>query len=508
MTINIIKKKTTNRNTNKKRNTKKYYKHGGVKISYDYPTAEDAFKYFLTHSTIELLSDSSKYGIIYKLSLKPDVTESPYYSLRSNHLGNKLDIIIIKIIVSSEFKQFWLYKRENKHITRSDAFTHEVNIQLNIYDQSKEEFEPICPSIVFADLLKPTDELRNIFVSYLSEPDNISNSITQISINSLLTISKKPEYNFGVVAMELMSDAKTVSKSVNELQQLNNLSDIAQAQLALSPDSYDGTNYNSSNPSNNPSNNSSNTSSSNSSINSADNQRNIDNILVLTLYEHYRLFKLGYLHGDFHCGNAMFFPTDVYIENFHGRVMLIDFGAAFEHNMQIPDDLTFRDLITIMLDTDTPIIKTNILPRDWPSYQWVIYYENDTLFSEVSQYRENITNLFFERLENSGFQLSPGLIYNDTLSGGNIEVINKIDNNKMLFQPNIVQKQMEPIQMKEKTEKMNLKLFMNTPTQQQKDAAFNFTEATKMFQKEKTTLKQAVEDETKIHKEIMDTFNK
>ena len=55
---------------------------------------------------------------------------------------------------------------------------------------------------------------------------------------------------------------------------------------------------------------------------------------------------------------------------------------------------------------------------------------------------------------------------------------------------------------------MNLKLFMNTPTQQQKDAAFNFTEATKMFQKEKTTLKQAVEDETKIHKEIMDTFNK
>jgi len=70
--------------------------------------------------------------------------------------------------------------------------------------------------------------------------------------------------------------------------------------------------------------------------------------LMLCLYEHYRLLKLGYFHGDLHLYNALFERNTNYIkkQEVQGRVTLIDFGKTYKYdeipNWQISNDFMYN----------------------------------------------------------------------------------------------------------------------------------------------------------------------
>lgn len=430
-----MKTKSTKKSTNKSK--KKYYKVGGIGITNIYPTPEEAFKYFMLNSKIQLLTDESTFGIIYKLILKPTIV-SPYYTLRSNQLGSPVTTIIIKIVVcksNGRDDDVWEYGDEEKSCTTINNFKNEVNIQLDIYNQSKDNYEAICPSIVFAKLLNNNDSLRQSFFNYFRESENqirdrpTSESFTNILMPSLEENGRK--YNFGLVAMEMINDAKTV---------YDYLSDV--------PDNDE-----------------------------------IDNILLLTWYEHYRLFKLGYLHGDFHLGNAMFLPTYNYIAGFKSRVMLIDFGATFKHNLPIPEDLSVKQLFDILLDNMSPnwigILNSN---KDHDSYTDSISLLDESniniMLSTMDNKRQQIINVFKEQLASSGLD---NTTFNTPLSGGDfIQPMSQ----KPVFIPTVpfVSASKKPV---------------FTPPK------FDFTQAKQLFAKEKITLKQALDNEVTLQQDIL-----
>lgn len=434
-----MKTKSTKKSTNKSK--KKYYKVGGIGITNIYPTPEEAFKYFMLNSKIKLLTDESSYGIIYKLILNPTIV-SPYYTLRSNNLGSPVTTIIIKIVVcqSNGGDDDWNYGDEDKSCTTIENFKNEVNIQLDIYNQSKDNYEAICPSIIFAKILNSNDPLRQTFFNYFRESANqirdrpTSESFTNILIASLEQNGRK--YNFGLVAMEIIDDAETVYDLIDDKD-----------------------------------------------------DEEINNILLLTLYEHYRLFKLGYLHGDNHLGNVMFLPTYNYMAGFNGRTMILDFGASFKHNLPISEDLSIEQLVHILLDNMSPIWSgTLISNRDHSPYTWVTILDpnnNNTMLSTMDAKRQQIVDIFKETLATSGLD---DTTFNTPLLGG--DFIQMPTNNALKLQPTIV------------TDKSTFVAVSKTPP------IFDFTQAKQLFAKEKITLKQALDNEVTLQQDILTQLNK
>ena len=381
----------------------------------------------MLNSKIKLLTDESSYGIIYKLILNPTIV-SPYYTLRSNNLGSPVNTIIIKIVVcqsnESNSDNNWKYGDEDKLCTTIENFKNEVNIQLDIYNQSKDNYEAICPSIIFAKILNLKDgPLRQTFFNYFRESANqirdrpTSESFTNILIASLQQNGLK--YNFGLVAMEIIDDAETVYDLIDDKD-----------------------------------------------------DDEINNILLLTLYEHYRLFKLGYLHGDNHLDNVMFLPTYNYMAGFNGRAMLLDFGASFKHNLPITKDLSIEQFVHILLYNMSPIwigtLKSNI---DHSPYMWVTILDsknNNTMLSTMDDKRQKIVDIFKETIAISGL---------DTLDNTFKKIL---DGGDLKLQP-----------MHKKTPPL-----------------FDFTHTKQLFTKQKITLKQALDNEATRQQDIITQLTK
>jgi hypothetical protein len=58
-------------------------------------SAEESFYYFISNSKIELMSDESAYGLVYKCSFQREPHKSPYFYIDSRgFIDNVLHIII------------------------------------------------------------------------------------------------------------------------------------------------------------------------------------------------------------------------------------------------------------------------------------------------------------------------------------------------------------------------------------------------------------------------------
>lgn len=311
---NILHKKSHTKNVKKgntKIRTRKIRKHGGIGISNEY-NVEQAFNHFYTNSTIELLTDDSGYGIIYVLHLKEDEhIKSPYFSIRSNSINEPIKKLILKMVVmktNSNSNDEWEYEIKSKNtsqtITGKQKFSNtdtiiikkltsnepdfisELENQIYIFEGSKQFFEPICPSIVYAKNIKNIEnnylkkEMLKYFYSHI-EKNITKTKMSLINIyNNCVSNKNNSNFDLGIIAMEMVENSQTVYSYITD-------------------------------PNTSP--------------------KDIKKCLKLCVYEHYRLFQLGLLHGDFHLGNALYIPDYEYMDGYNGRVMLIDFGATFDY---------------------------------------------------------------------------------------------------------------------------------------------------------------------------------
>lgn len=62
----------------------------------------DAFYYFIKNSKIEVLSDDSAYGVIFKCIFKKNENWSPYFYVDSNGDLSNVTIIVIKLVLLSD----------------------------------------------------------------------------------------------------------------------------------------------------------------------------------------------------------------------------------------------------------------------------------------------------------------------------------------------------------------------------------------------------------------------
>jgi hypothetical protein len=314
------KRKITKKNKNPQRKHRysknlksKIYKTGGVYIKSPYPNRnyvynynlfDEAFNFFIANSTLSLLSTSSSYGIIFNFKLLDSIESSYYFSLRSNTMLRPIKNIILKLVfIMPDDMNLYDFNNtiEEKHPIQREDFINEVKTQIDIYKHSKNDFEPICPSMVYTKILNVDNFER--FRKRIMHFDNDEGRRNLEKINEILKTHNG--YKIGIIAMENMENTTA-------------LGDI-----------------------------------------------DINMPIILCLYEHYRLFKLGYFHGDVHLFNSLFERNTNYIKDREGegRVTLIDFGKTYKCN-EIPNWQIRNDIMDIIYasfyDKLFDLITTNI----------------------------------------------------------------------------------------------------------------------------------------------------
>jgi pentapeptide MXKDX repeat protein len=346
-------------------------KIGGIGIMGN-PTT--AFNNFVGGSTVSLLTDSSKYGLIFKLTNLDNDANFPveYYTLRATSMLNVIKNIILKmsfIMPSGDIILSNHYFKDKSTIIESQFF-NELNTQLDIYNKSKTDFEPICPSIV-QGLILENQESKEFINNFINNSKCENDQTVRIFKHILRFLNQYPELKIGLVGMEMIEN----SINVYEIP-TRSTSEYAK---------------------------------------------------IMCLYEHYRLFKLGYFHGDFHLANCLFEPNTYYIEtrntpNGMGRVTLIDFGATFKHNIPI-QDITLTKLINYLLDNTSPIWHSidPLLNSHFESYQWVkkyLQHPQQNIFEIIDVKRAVVIEKTKEAFLNAGINTD---INSHLTFGGSIE---------------------------------------------------------------------------------------
>jgi hypothetical protein len=151
---------------------------------------------FLKHSTVSLLSNSSSYGIIFKVDLKEDSSyKTPYYMFRSKNFGEPITSIVLKIcpLVDEPRSTNNSIKigTKTKLFTVRDEFLKEYYNTLYIALDTCKYLEPACPFPIYIDLLEtahlPTEDfsyMPTMDALYNDDDDTDEGSPTEYMFNS------------------------------------------------------------------------------------------------------------------------------------------------------------------------------------------------------------------------------------------------------------------------------------------------------------------------------------
>lgn len=298
---------------------------GGVFIQGDY-TQESARDFFLENCTMSILSYKSVGGILFKLTLK-DGVKSPYALARSNFPLAEVKNLAMKCVfiksretnINIEF-----YKDTNKtgnasvYTANISEFTQEVDTQVDIFKKSLNKYlEPICPSIVDMTMTGMGID-TSIFTTIAGDQ----------STRSLMEAIIAKDIMLGFIFMECLDGFDTLSTYTQ--YGVSREDDENADTIELDPEKVDK-------------------------------RRRLQ---AMATYELWRLYNVGYLHGDPHQGNILFNPNYVYINDsdYKGRAILLDFGRTKKHNNKIPETNWYNTIKR----------NTFIIDIDWWSYKWIV----------------------------------------------------------------------------------------------------------------------------------------
>jgi hypothetical protein len=193
--MRTYKKKTREIKTRKQNKPQK----GGLFIKGD---PKNAFDFFIENSKIELFKDTGKNSIMFKATLNENLN-SPYVNYtvlekqREEKISNyQVKTILIKLIALKENndnnENFWYFHDEPKKITTVKDFEKEVKIQNDIFLNTVEKLQPLCPGIVYHDILTKPD-FRTHFKKFIIEMKNVNHI-----------------QSWGIIGMEIPEGFKTL----------------------------------------------------------------------------------------------------------------------------------------------------------------------------------------------------------------------------------------------------------------------------------------------------------
>ena len=200
------------------------YQKGGLLLPYK-KTEESAniFRNFINNSDITFLNKGSQ-GIVLKATLQSPIPENYLQICPDDNYGRPVDTILIKVCAISAFdRQFPVdNKGSMMYTTKMDEFQNEINIQTDIYLKTVEYLQPLCPAIVYADILPTFTEIVNLLII----------KISSIPLRYQLNALKNSNVEFGLIGMEFMKDGTPLHNTeINETQL--NVSRFALLELAI-----------------------------------------------------------------------------------------------------------------------------------------------------------------------------------------------------------------------------------------------------------------------------------
>ena len=309
--------------------------------------AENAFKRFLSGSEIYGLPLEGSYGKLYRYVLtEPENKKYDVYrSSDADTYGNIVKMILVKFVYLRDPDD--IKKDKDSHGIRyikEENFISESDIQKHIYDETKEDLEPLCPAVLYSGTFFADDEM-------------IRDALQMPGI----MVTHGPKQKLGIIAMEFMNSYQNMNDLLYDLRKQKILNKYGKAVFMAAA------------------------------------------FLLIELAH-----KTGYTQGDFHFENIFFktiptnserpyFLTDgiqsiEYINRF--KPLIIDFGRA--KPIQSVDtsykNYKFREILGIICAEGCNEEQNLILKRPY-NYGWasgsqnVIISEND-----LKEYENNVKN--------------------------------------------------------------------------------------------------------------------
>jgi serine/threonine protein kinase len=258
--------------------------NGGVIHLPNYPNRESAVKYFHDHCRYRILSNSSVSCIAFECILDPGI-ESPFRHCRPGLYNKPIQSLLFKVFpIANDAGWLDVPGREYAgiEIGTRDKVVEEFDIQLDIYRHTYNTpsslFEGICPYPLNCYYGPKRHVIRSICNSLVAR--NGRTIVDEVEeVQNTLGYSRNEIENLSFITMEFMAGFQIVNDVLN-----------------AETDEYKK-----------------------------------DLIQSLARYELDRLHNIGYLHGDYHPGNAMVhldYPYISFNPTKRIRVCIIDFGRT------------------------------------------------------------------------------------------------------------------------------------------------------------------------------------
>jgi hypothetical protein len=315
---------------------------GGVIIKTD---PEKAIHFFIDNcQEIEIQTTQSSSGVLFNCKLKPGV-DSPYEMLRSENFREPVTNIIIKLVgVNSSVEDetdenyspsLWTIEGVTpKKLEQEESFMREINIQTDIYLKTISYLEPICPSPIYANVIKTKSDAEEFLLKMLRHVK--PNSENKRVLKEILESVADSEIPYlGVLCMEIAEGYKTLwdcylmkkGETVEDIRRFENMARLKFLELAT---------------------------------------------------------RTGYSQNDFHAGNVL---VNVNAKGFYngkqGNVLLIDFGYAekipLDMLRQIKQYVSEEKFVEALKVFQSFYRPDDLAIDEYPTYYGWLYYNYDNL---------------------------------------------------------------------------------------------------------------------------------
>ena len=335
---------------------------------------------FLRNSNVTILSNSSVYGIIFKVDINNTEYQSPYSMFRTKNFGEKVKTLVLKICpLVKEYKKnrdFFLIQGNAKKTTTVDDFLKEYYAQIFIALDTCKYLETICPFPVYIDFFRKTSTRDDIYDDIPTIPDtNINDeegSPTDYMFDDkeCLDIFKSKFEDVKEINDDSDSDLDdddVVIDTDSDSEQFGGKKNIIEQLIHFLNDKYDYLGV--------------------IAMEIADGYSTlrsfIDNPINYRKYKNFARYEIislaleqRILHGDFHNENILINPNyEGYFNGRTGKAMLIDFGII--NYLSDQDHDLLKNLISQnkYIEVINKIYQLSIAQPLW-DYQGYAWFKN------------------------------------------------------------------------------------------------------------------------------------
>ena len=362
---------------------------GGIMMPYSkQESSKKIFTYYLNNFNEIKTVSFGRYGIVLLLLL-PETIDSTiednfYKQMTPNQdYGKIVKSLLIKVQFVNNNYNVKLGDHEFSGVTQKQI-QEEINIQTDIFFKTLNYMQPLCPSIIYADIIQDFSEKQKI-LNLLRKAQNLPFPVE----NNII-------YNndFGIIVMEMIHNSKNLFNYVDDKKENINKNKeyINKLNNSIIDNVRQDSNFD--------------------EINNAMKTINLDknDIELAENISRYALLKLaldtGYGHNDFHKGNILIQEDNTYFKNIDISTILIDFGRTTKLNLDILNTIKTKvqqknyigALAELCKPYNTKLVHTRTLNVNY--YGWVCGdYDGQIRSKKLADSVNTVIDQLFEKRE-------------------------------------------------------------------------------------------------------------